>query len=72
MSTREIRRMQRDHVDAALRSRAAGFDLISYYSGVAALTAFFLYPFYNRRTDEYGGSLENRCRFLREILEQTR
>ena len=72
MTKREIRRMQRDHVEAALRSRAAGFDLISYYSGVAALTAFFLYPFYNQRTDEYGGSLENRCRFLREILEQTR
>ncbi len=72
MTKREIRRMQRDHVEAARRSRAAGFDLISYYSGVAALTAFFLYPFYNQRTDSYGGSLENRCRFLREILEQTR
>ncbi|MDX6377814.1 MAG: dimethylamine/trimethylamine dehydrogenase [Gaiellaceae bacterium] len=72
MSVREIRQMQRDHVDAALRSRAAGFDLISYYAGVAALPAFFLYPFYNRRTDAYGGSLENRMRFLRELLEQTR
>jgi dimethylamine/trimethylamine dehydrogenase len=72
MSRAEIRRMQRDHVEAALRSRAAGFDLVSYYAGVAALPAFFLYPFYNRRTDEYGGSLENRMRFLRELLEQTR
>ena len=46
MSRREIRQMRRDHVDAAIRSRAAGFDLVSYYAGVAALTAFFLYPFY--------------------------
>jgi dimethylamine/trimethylamine dehydrogenase len=72
MSAGEIRQMRRDHVEAALRSRAAGFDLISYYAGVAALPAFFLYPFYNRRRDAYGGSLENRCRFLREILEDTR
>ncbi len=72
MSVREIRQMQRDHVDAALRSRRAGFDLISYYAGVAALAAFFLYPFYNRRTDAYGGPFENRLRFLRELLEQTR
>jgi dimethylamine/trimethylamine dehydrogenase len=43
MSNRDIRGMQRDHVAAAVRSRTAGFDLISYYAGVAALTAFF-YP----------------------------
>lgn len=69
MSVEEIRQLRRDYVSAAHRSRQAGFDLISIYAGVAALPAYFLYPFYNHRTDAYGGSFENRIRLMREIVE---
>ncbi|MCD5422855.1 FAD-dependent oxidoreductase [Rhodococcus pyridinivorans] len=69
MSLEDIAQLRRDYVAAAERSRRAGFDLISIYAGVAALPAYFLYPFYNKRTDIYGGSFENRLRLMREIVE---
>ena len=37
------------------------------YAGLGAFPMYFLYPFYNKRTDEYGGSFENRVRFTREV-----
>jgi dimethylamine/trimethylamine dehydrogenase len=61
------------YVAAALRSRAAGFDMITLYCAHAiTLLAKFLLPIYNRRTDEYGGSLENRVRFVREVVAAVR
>lgn len=72
MTVDEIGQLRRDFVAAALRSERAGFDLISIYAGVASLPAFFLYPYYNQRTDEYGGSFENRIRLMRELLEDIR
>lgn len=69
MTIDEIGQLRQDFVDAALRSRDAGFDLISIYAGVASLPGFFLYPFYNKRNDEYGGSFENRVRLMREVLQ---
>ncbi|HWI22973.1 MAG TPA: hypothetical protein VNT22_10220 [Baekduia sp.] len=68
----EIRQLRRDHVDGAKRARDAGFDLITLYCGLGTFPIFFLYPYYNRRTDEYGGSFENRIRFTREVLEEMR
>ena len=68
----EIRRLRREHVEGAKRARDAGFDLLTLYCGLGTFPIFFLYPFYNRRTDEYGGSFENRIRFTREVLEEMR
>ncbi len=72
MTTREIRQIQIEHVNGALRAREAGFDLLTIFAGLATLPNYFLYPFNNKRTDEYGGSFENRCRFTRELLEMVR
>ncbi|MBT2554181.1 FAD-dependent oxidoreductase [Arthrobacter sp. ISL-5] len=61
------------YVAAALRAKDAGFDLITFHCGHAAsILAHFLIPYYNTRTDEYGGSLENRSRFAREMLQAAR
>ncbi len=73
MSKRDIADVRRWHRQAALRARAAGFDIIYVYAAHNLSLAFhFLNRRYNRRSDEYGGSLENRTRFLRELLEDTR
>ena len=56
---------------AALAKRA-GFEMIMIHGGHGWLINQFLSPMFNHRTDEYGGSLENRCRFAREILEAVR
>ena len=58
------------YVDAAVRAREAGFDIIYVYGAHSYLPLQFLSPFYNKRTDKYGGSFENRARFWKECLEQ--
>jgi dimethylamine/trimethylamine dehydrogenase len=68
----DIRRIQDDWVRAAVRSREAGFDIVYVYGGHSYLPLQFLSPFYNRRTDAYGGSFENRARFWLETLERVR
>jgi len=69
----DIRNIRRWHRDAALRAKRAGFDIIyCYASHNLALAMHFLLKRYNDRTDEYGGSLENRVRFLRELIEDTK
>ncbi|WP_432666748.1 NADH:flavin oxidoreductase [Wukongibacter baidiensis] len=55
--------------DAALRSKMANFDGVQINAASGFLLNKFLSPFYNRRSDEYGGSIENRSRFLVEIRE---
>ena len=72
MDRRDIRELRRWYVDAAKRARSAGFDIVYVYAGMGYGPYQFLLPWMNRRTDEYGGSLENRARLLREILEETR
>jgi dimethylamine/trimethylamine dehydrogenase len=72
MELADIRRVQDDWVAAAVRARAAGFDIVYVYGGHTHLPGQFLSSFYNHRTDQYGGSLENRARFWLETLEVVR
>ncbi len=65
----DFRRWQRD---AALRARSAGFDIVYVYASHDYLPFQFLSARTNRRADEYGGSLVNRVRLLREMIEDTR
>ncbi|MGB7875122.1 MAG: FAD-dependent oxidoreductase [Anaerolineales bacterium] len=73
MDKEDIRNLRRWHRAAALRAKRAGFDLIYVYAGHALTAAAqFLLRRYNDRSDEYGGSLENRTRLFRELLEDTK
>ena len=73
MSLSDIRDFRRRHRQAALRAREAGFDIVYVYSGHnLSLPMHFLSRRTNHRTDEYGGSLENRVRLIRELLEETK
>jgi dimethylamine/trimethylamine dehydrogenase len=73
MTKHDIREYRRWHREAAIRGRTAGFDLIYVYAGHdLSLAMHFLQRRRNHRTDEYGGSLENRVRLFREIIEDTK
>ncbi len=69
MDSQDIRDYRRWHVDAAKRAKSAGFDIVYIYAGMNFGPYQFLLPWMNKRTDEYGGSLENRVRLTREIVE---
>ncbi|HET9912731.1 MAG TPA: FAD-dependent oxidoreductase, partial [Anaerolineales bacterium] len=73
MDKEDIRNVRKWHREAALRAKRAGFDIVYCYAahGMTAAIQFILKRF-NDRTDEYGGSLENRVRFLRELIEDTK
>lgn len=53
-------------------AKRAGFEMLMIHGGHGWLINQFLSPYFNKRTDEYGGSLENRCRFAIEVLESVR
>lgn len=72
MELDDIRRMQDDWVDAAAVGAELGYDIVYAYGGGGYLPMQFLSPFFNRRRDAYGGSLENRARFWLESLERFR
>ena len=55
-----------------MRAREAGFDIVYIYATHLYLLAQFLSPVHNQRTDEYGGSVENRVRLVRELIEETK
>jgi 2,4-dienoyl-CoA reductase-like NADH-dependent reductase (Old Yellow Enzyme family) len=67
-----IDRIRQAFVDAAHRCIAAGFDVIELHAAHGYLMHEFLSPLSNKRTDEYGGSFENRTRFVREIIADVR
>jgi len=69
MSKRDIADVRRWHVEAARRARQAGYDIVYVYAGhdMSVLQHFFKSQ-YNKRSDEYGGSLENRVRLSKEVL----
>lgn len=58
--------------DVAAMAKRAGFEMLMIHGGHGWLINQFLSPFFNKRTDEYGGSLENRCRFAKEVLTSVR
>jgi 2,4-dienoyl-CoA reductase-like NADH-dependent reductase (Old Yellow Enzyme family) len=68
----QIKSLQRAFAVAAERAAAAGFDVIEIHAAHGYLIHEFLSPFSNRRVDAYGGSFENRTRFLRECVEAVR
>ncbi|KAJ2481408.1 hypothetical protein EV174_003476 [Coemansia sp. RSA 2320] len=72
LSTQDIRRIQHDFVLAAIRAEKAGFDVIELHGAHGYLIHEFLSPISNKRTDEYGGSFDNRIRFLIETVRGVR
>jgi len=72
MDLQDIRETRRWHRNAALRAKQAGFDLAYVYATHGYLISQFLSGSMNSRTDEYGGSLVNRVRLLKEIIEDTK
>lgn len=72
MSSEDIKRVITDFGKAAERSLKAGFKVVEIHGAHGYLINEFLSPASNFRTDEYGGSFENRIRFLLEIIEEVR
>ena len=72
MSRREVKKLIRDFVDAAERCQKAGVDAVELHGGHGYMIQQFLSPNTNHRTDEYGGSFENRLGFLTEIIQGIR
>jgi dimethylamine/trimethylamine dehydrogenase len=72
MDTEDIRNLLKWQAAGARRAMQAGFDIVYVYAGMGYLPYEFLLPEYNHRTDLYGGSIENRVRLVRELLDVTR
>jgi 2,4-dienoyl-CoA reductase-like NADH-dependent reductase (Old Yellow Enzyme family) len=72
LSKTEIRGLVDDFAAAARRSLAAGFELVEIHAAHGYLAHEFLSPLSNTRTDEYGGSYDNRARFTMEVTEAVR
>lgn len=70
LSKEEILKIEDEFADAALRAKKAGFDAVELIGSAGYLISQFFSPATNKRTDEYGGSLENRARFAVEIIER--
>ncbi|WP_297633733.1 NADH:flavin oxidoreductase [uncultured Clostridium sp.] len=68
----EIKWLIKKYADAAVRVKKAGFDGVEIHCGHGYLLSQFLSPYYNKRTDEFGGSIENRGRIVFEIFEAMR
>lgn len=68
MSKREIKKLIDDFIKAAVRCKKADVDAVELHSTHGYILHQFLSPNTNRRTDEYGGSFENRLRFISEII----
>ena len=68
----EIRSLHRSYADAAVRARDAGYQWLELHFAHGYLGASFFSPLANQRTDQYGGSVANRARFLLEALDAVR
>ena len=72
LTKEEILRIVKKYGEAAKRAQIAGFDTVEIHAGHSYLLSQFLSPLTNKRTDEFGGSAENRARFARLVLEEVR
>lgn len=72
LTVKEIIRIEDEFAEAALRVKKAGGDGVELHSAHGYLIQEFLSPYTNRRTDEYGGSFENRMRFVTNIIRKIR
>ncbi len=72
MTKTDIETFRGWHTAAALRAVEAGFDIVYVYANHGYLLDNFISPKFNSRSDEYGGSIPNRARLVREIIEDTR
>lgn len=72
LTTGDIRQLVSTYAEAAGRARAAGFDAVQIHSAHGYLLSQFLSPAFNRRRDEYGGSIENRARIHLEVYRAVR
>ncbi|MGT2833130.1 NADH:flavin oxidoreductase/NADH oxidase [Streptococcus halotolerans] len=70
MTLEDIERVKKAFVEAAKRADKAGYDMIELHGAHGYLINQFLEPQSNQRSDKYGGSLENRFRFLKEVIEE--
>lgn len=72
MTLEEINRLQESFVQAAKRAVKAGYQIIEVHAAHGYLLHQFLSPLVNKRTDQYGGSFENRVRFVLETVKAVR
>ncbi len=72
LSTQETEQLRDDFISAAKRAEMAGFDGVEVHGAHGYILAQYLSPEINQRTDQYGGSLENRARLIREIIDGIR
>lgn len=68
----EIMHIVKKYGEAAKRAQIAGFDAVEIHAGHSYLISQFLSPLTNKRTDEFGGSLENRARLAKLVIEEVR
>ena len=72
MTRADMDKVKTDFVAAAQRAEQAGFDMIEFHAAHGYLLSSFISPLTNQRNDEYGGSLENRCRYPLEVFHAMR
>ena len=72
MSLEDVERIREDFTAAASRAKSAGFDGVQIHAAHGYLLSQFLTPALNRRKDQYGGGVENRARFLLEIIRSVK
>ena len=72
MSLREIEQLPDIYAKAALLAKDTGFTGVQIHAGHGFLLSQFLSPLFNRRSDQYGGSIEARCRIIVEVIERVR
>ncbi len=72
MSRGEVKKLISDFIEAAVRCQKAGVDLVELHGGHGYIIQQFISPNTNKREDEYGGSFENRMRFVTEIIDGIR
>jgi len=72
LTLQEVRQLRDDFIQSAVRAKKSGYDGVEIHGAHGYVVAQFLSQSINQRTDEYGGSLENRVRLLFEIINEVR